>query len=391
MKKSIKKITTLTLAIIFIMTLTLNIAMAAEENIIIYVEVPEEWNEPSLWAWSEDGTNAYDAWPGEKLIEDTTNEGWYYQYVPSWVSSVIVNANEGTVQTAELKTESKDSWVVVSGPEDATVSHDQMTEGALPEGVEMITVNAYVPEEWTMPHLWAWSAPDGTNAFANWPGQELEQSADGWYSFKVPAWVNSVIVNGNLGEVQTTDVSIEAKDVWLVIEGSEEVSVSYEKPVIETPAEEMITIHAKTPSDWIMPSLWAWSAPDGTNVFPNWPGQELELIGEWYTFSVPKWVNSIILNGNVGAVQTSDISIEAKDLWVVVTDSETYEVYYEEPKTDSEEDNSSEIESTNDKETNLEEKNDEKSNTTVYIFIGVLVVALAGSGFYVQNKKKSAK
>lgn len=381
--EDMKKIISLTMVLIFVLSITMNIALAEEESIIIYANVPSDWEEPCIWAWGEDGTGVYDAWPGEKLIEDSDNEGWYYIHVPSWVTAVIINANEGGVQTSDFSTNGENSWITIKSPEEATLVNEMQTTGDLPEEVKMITVNAYVPEDWVMPNLWAWSAPDGTNAFPNWPGQELESHVDGWYSYQVPGWVNSVIVNANLGEIQTSDISIESNDVWLVVEDKDTVVVSYEKPVIEV---ETIKVHAKVPEDWILPSLWAWSAPDGTNVFPNWPGHELDEDGEWNTYSIPNWVNSIIINGNLGAVQTSDISIEPNDLWVVVTGPDAYEVYYEEPEitTEAVEDTSETTEAVEDEEVPMDEP--EKDSNVLIIMGGI--VALLAIGVVATTRKK---
>ena len=100
------------------------------------------------------------------------------------------------------------------------------------------------PAVWDSPCLWAWSAPDGTNAFASWPGEALEEGENGWLQKTVPGWINSVIVNGNEGGVQTTDISVESgKDIWLVINGPEDYTVSYEEPELaaetEAAAEEV--------------------------------------------------------------------------------------------------------------------------------------------------------
>ncbi len=382
-------------AILCLVCLPLLQVSAEEDLMIVYAQVPEDWENPCVWAWADDGTNAFEAWPGGSMKEDESNAGWYYAYVPKAAGgNVIINANEGAVQTSDHKTDSKDVWLTITDAETVEVSNEKQTQGDLPENEAMISVNVQVPEEWTMPCLWAWSAPDGTNVFANWPGQELTAQTDGWYSYEIPAWVNSVIVNGNLGEVQTSDITIEPKDVWLIITDAETYEVLYEKPVVETPAEDMITVHAKAPADWLMPCLWAWSAPDGTNVFANWPGQELtEDADGWYSYDIPNWVNSIIINGNLGEVQTTDITIEPKELWVVVTDGETYEVFYEEPAvvadTPSEPESvSSEPESVPSDSNQVESS--ENSNTMVIIIVIVVaVIAVGGIIGYTVYKKKS--
>lgn len=101
-------------------------------------------------------------------------------------------------------------------------------------------------------------------------------------------------------------------------------------------AEENFTIHAKAPSAWTTPGLWAWSAPDGTNVFSVWPGEKLnkdEANEGWFYYEIPTWANSIIINEGVdGGGQTSDVTIEGKELWITVADDFSTTVAYEAPE-----------------------------------------------------------
>ena len=58
-------------------------------------------------------------------------DGWYALEAPGWINSVIINANEGGVQTTDLSVESgKDVWVVVTDAENASVSYEQPTGDA---------------------------------------------------------------------------------------------------------------------------------------------------------------------------------------------------------------------------------------------------------------------
>ena len=179
-----------------------------EEMVPVCVSVPETWETPCLWAWADDGTNAFAAWPGEEA-DKLGDTGWYYCYVPSFVQNVIVNANAGAVQTEGVVVEAgKPVWITVAEDNTATVSYDAQTDAEIPEYVEKITVHAYVPLEWKTVNLWAWLDPDGTNAFETWPGKAMTENENGWFTARVPAWVNSIIVSGNEGSVQTEDVTI---------------------------------------------------------------------------------------------------------------------------------------------------------------------------------------
>ncbi len=306
-------------------------AAGADEMVPVVVKTPEGWEAPCLWAWADDGTNAFSAWPGEEL--EALDGGWYYAYVPGFVQNVIISANndaETPVQTEGVAVEAgKEVWITVGEDGAAAAAYESQARIDIPEYVEKFVVHAYVPLDWKTANLWAWSAPDGTNAYAEWPGLSLKEGEDGWFTGKAPVWINSIIVNGNGGEVQTGDVSVEGRELWITVYDDLTYDLVYEDP---NKTAEDITIRAKVPADWAAPCCWAWSAPDGTNAFAAWPGEALTQDGDWYTIQAPGWINSVILNANEGTVQTTDLSVEPeKDIWVVVNGPEDAAVYYEEP------------------------------------------------------------
>lgn len=403
MTKSLKKIAMFlfmfALMTAFFSTMNVN---AEEEKVAIYVQTPENWREPCVWAWDEEGNNAFAAWPGGETEEDANNAGWYYIWVPSWANHVIVNANDGSIQTSELILEGGNTWITITDPENVEVSHDALTDGDIPEYVEKFEIHANVPDNWNEPCLWAWSAPDGTNAFEAWPGNALKQDDDGWYAGKAPIWVNSIIINANEGSVQTEDISIDPAELWITVEEDGSYDFSYDDPNAVTAPD--INVYVKAPSDWLSPCLWAWSAPDGTNVFASWPGEALVEENGWLTLSVPGWINSVIVNGNEGSVQTTDISIETgKDIWLVVTGAEAYEVYYEEPavenaNTDIEETVGEEADEEDDIEkpdvsTEAQTEIQEAENTgisagMIAVIVVICIVIVGFTGFFIYKKKK---
>ncbi|MCI7171638.1 starch-binding protein, partial [bacterium] len=202
MGKSIKRIYTLLCMVAMFVMMIPSMAFAAEADetkVAINVKVPDDWQNPCVW-------------------------------VPDWANHVIVNANAGEVQTGELVLDGKDAWITVSDADNTEVSYDAQTTGDTPEYTEKFLIHAKVDDSWENPNLWAWSAPDGTNAFASWPGEALEEN-NGWLTKEIPGWVNSIIVNGNDGSVQTSDISIETeKDVWVVVTDAENYEVTYEEP-----------------------------------------------------------------------------------------------------------------------------------------------------------------
>lgn len=380
---------------------TMNVR-AEKERTAIYVQTPEDWSDPCVWAWDEEGNNAFAAWPGGETEEDVNNAGWYYIWIPSWANHVIVNANEGSIQTGELILEGGNTWITVTDTENAEVSYDALTEGDIPEYVEKFEIHTKVADSWDNPCLWAWSAPDGTNAFEAWPGEALKQGEDGWYTGKAPIWVNSIIINANEGSVQTEDISVDPAEMWITVEEDGSYDFSYDDPNAVSAPD--INVYVKAPDDWAAPCLWAWSAPDGTNVFAAWPGEPLAEENGWLTLSVPGWINSVIVNGNEGSVQTADISVDTgKDIWLVVTGAEEYELFYEEPALDdANAGNEEPAAESSDEETDLEEPDissetqaeiQETANTGMSAgMIGVIVaicVIIAGfAGYFIIRKKK---
>ena len=387
-----KKIASLITLILCLLCMPLTVFAAEPEMVPVVANVPADWESPHLWAWADDGTNAFAAWPGEAMEE--LGDGWYYCYVPNYVQNVIVNANNGTdnaTQTDGVIVEAgKAVWLTIAEDKTASVFYEAQT-GDIPEYVEKFVVHAYVPLEWKTVNMWAWSAPDGTNAFAAWPGEAMVEGENGWFTAKAPTWVNSLIVNGNEGSVQTEDISIEGKELWLTVYEDLTYDLSYEDP---EKAVENVTIYAQVPADWSTPGCWAWSAPDGTNAFAAWPGEALVLDGEWYVIEVPGWINSVIINANEGAVQTSDLSVESgKNVWVVVTDAENVEVSYEEPSGDAIQEEKPVEESVPAESTPVVEETPQVeeagNNTGLIVGIVVIVLVVAGGVAIVVKRKKN--
>ena len=390
MRKSIKRIYALLCMVVMFVMMIPAMAFAAEADetkVAINVKVPDDWQNPCVWAWDEDGNKAFEAWPGEECEATPDNEGWYYVWVPDWANHVIVNANAGEVQTGELVLDGKDAWITVSDADNAEISYDAQTTGDTPEYTEKFLIHAKVDDSWENPNLWAWSAPDGTNAFEAWPGKAMTAGEDGWYTAKAPTWVNSIIINANNGDVQTEDLSIDPAEIWVTVAEDGTADFSYTDP--EKAEIPNVTVHVKAPSDWENPNLWAWSAPDGTNAFASWPGEALEENNGWLTKEIPGWVNSIIVNGNDGSVQTSDISIETgKDVWVVVTDAENYEVTYEEPDATAIDTTATDAAAEETTTETVATENTQQSSTPVVLII-IIVIVLAVIVAAVVTKKKS--
>lgn len=374
-------------------------ADGGDDRIVVYAQVPDDWKNPCVWAWDDDGNSAFDMWPGGEMEEDKDNEGWNYIYIPSWANHIILNANKGEVQADEIVLdEAVNTWVIVNASDDVSVTTDKLTTGDIPEYVEKFAVHVRVADSWGIPFLQG-TLEDGTAAFDKEPGKEMVLDASNWYTANIPVSATSITVISNDGESKTEDIRIDAAQVWVSVEADGTYEFSYKDP--EKAAAPNITVHVTTPGDWDTPCLWAWSAPDGTGVYSTWPGEAFEEGDNgWLIKEVPGWVNSIIVNACDGSVQTSDISIDSGvDVWVVVTDKDTYDVYYEEPEvTTGNADNADEaeketdtagIDNSADGQEVAGAKRDGNSTGNALPMVGGIagVVAVAGAGVFLTKRK----
>lgn len=367
-----------------------------EDIYSVAVKVPEDWENPKVWAWSDDGKNVFDAWPGGEMEALPENEGWYYVWLPAWATHIIVNANEGEAQTGEQIVDGNPVWITMADPENTEIVYESQTEGEIPAYQAKFPVHIKV-DGWSDPALWAWSE-EGKNVFEAWPGKVLTDDGSGWHTINIPTWATNIIVNGNSGSIQTEDIIIDPAEIWVVVNGDGSYEFFYNNPDAEEVAN--ITVHVLVPSDWEAPNLWAWSAPDGTNAFTAWPGEALEDNEGWMTKEVSGWVNSIIVNGSAGTVQTSDIAIDTgKDVWLVVTDKDTYEVFYEQPQitgneqpeeTRQPENEANKPDESEKKEEEAKDNSNKNSNTLKVLLpvVGGIVIVGGAAGLLLSRKKR---
>lgn len=216
---------------------------------VIRVGAPESWASAFVWAWDDNLTNAFSAWPGMELTMGA--DGFWYGEVNAQYKNVVIAEKDGGEQTADLVVTGDENWILFGekngeGKYDATISNTAPEGFEPPEGgssteqpttppadAGSVKVHAMVPADWTQVNAWAWKTGDNTNAFEAWPGNAMTKDGD-WYVIEVPGWVDGFIVNN--GSVQTGDLTIEAgKEVWLDATDVANVGIYYEEPDIEAP------------------------------------------------------------------------------------------------------------------------------------------------------------
>lgn len=104
------------------------------------------------------------------------------------------------------------------------------------------------------------------------------------------------------------------------------ISTAANSPVTQ---KQTVTVYVQVPASWNTPGCWAWSSVTKEDAFAQWPGKSMKKDGNWYSVSVPSWVDSLVINGNNGDTQTADLSISSgKDVWVVVKSPSKVEISY---------------------------------------------------------------
>ena len=192
------------------------------------------------------------------------------------------------------------------------------------ERIPMVIIYAQVPDNWTVPGIWAWG-PRG-NAFQDWPGGIMtpDPNNPGWYFAHLPADKTGAIINDHFASEQTDDFEFNGEPIWITVNSpGDGFEVTTEQQTVGDfpPFYPLITIYAHTPEGWDSPSIWAWG-PRG-NAFENWPGgsmsADLENPG-WYFAQIPSDSTGALINANDGSVQTSDFEFTGESLWITISD-----------------------------------------------------------------------
>ncbi len=390
MKKVFKILIGLMFMFSYITLLPLTQAEESENPVLIYVELPDDWESPHIWAWDADGTGAYAnlGWPGKAMVADDDNSGWYYLYVPSGMTNIIVNANSGSIQTEAFTIGSENVWVTIQEVLDgettkyeATTNTVKATIGDLPEYVATKLIFAYVPIDWDTAGIWAWNHESGDGVFTTWPGEEMTLLDDGWFLYEIPVTANRIIINNfdtTNGE-QSVDLTVGNEDVYIRLtdlndSSKYEATISETKPVI---IEDGFKLYITVPEDWTEPCLWAWSHPDGTNLYTSWPGEKINFdqATGYYVVEIPTWVNKIIINNGIvgdGAAQTIDKDItETTDQYVYVGEADDEGKFdiliYNEPL--------------------IEENETNSNNFWIYSIVLGVVILTAGAVIFLSKRK----
>lgn len=283
----------------------------------ISFKAPEGWNDPYLWAWTnEGGANAFPgvAWPGRAMEEAA--DGWYQLAVPTRVDMVIIAANQGTetaIQSEGLLIEGKDVWFdgVTDGTannEDGTtrVTHNLTAIYAAPAGAP--AAKAYESEAYFgvhVPNAWRTANVYGVDAEGKATLIPTELDSDGYrfMGFASSKYASYYVTDGgSRTSVNFTLRKNNGNSAWFadvgeyLIDGKNEAGiVAYDtKPM---PPSDTYRLEVSVPETWTEPYLWAWNKASGVGMFSTWPGEALEKISDGkFAYDVSTTCDQIIIS-----------------------------------------------------------------------------------------------
>lgn len=283
----------------------------------ISFKAPEGWNDPYLWAWTnEGGANAFPgvAWPGRAMEEAA--DGWYQLAVPTRVDMVIIAANQGTetaIQSEGLLIEGKDVWFdgVTDGTannEDGTtrVTHNLTAIYAAPAGAP--AAKAYESEAYFgvhVPNAWRTANVYGVDAEGKATLIPTELDSDGYrfMGFASSKYASYYVTDGgSRTSVNFTLRKNNGNSAWFadvgeyLIDGKNEAGiVAYDtKPM---PPSDTYRLEVSVPETWTEPYLWAWNKESGVGMFSTWPGEALEKISDGkFAYDVSTTCDQIIIS-----------------------------------------------------------------------------------------------
>ena len=275
----------------------------------VYFFNTENWDTVYTYGWLDDGEQLFGGWPGTVAVNE--GSGWWRADIKTSKEisayNVIFNNGAGiqTVNVEGITPATKDIYCTV----DAENSNGQLVvkrfsskeaaENALGVSGSFTTAYFYNAEGWDKVCVYTW----GATTMGDWPGKELTQDEDGWYSVVLPAGpsedLNIIFNNGNNGK-QTNDMKISDMKYRFILNNGiiyQKYGSKKEAMAAIAGAEEVtyttISFYNEMADDanWQNVYLYVFGGNNGeyNNLVGTWPGKlmEKEEGTDWVTAQVP--------------------------------------------------------------------------------------------------------
>ena len=216
----------LSFIMVFAMMLTMLPAsvFSVEGTITLYFRNDWCWSDVRAYAWDSGEATLLGSWPGEAMTF-VENDGTYDIYsieVPASATGIIFNGlkddGSGTRDQSPDITGFADGNAYYmhwnNGNQCSTFDYTPPASGGnvgdIPTGEDCtVTLHFGNTVGWEKVNLYTW-IPGGNTLSGNWPGTQLIQSDDGFYSytFTVPSGSNVNFIYSNGSDSQTVDLNL---------------------------------------------------------------------------------------------------------------------------------------------------------------------------------------
>lgn len=196
------------------------------------------WDGANIYYWGATPTGAVadTSWPGEAMTSE--GDGWFgYEFAGVDALSLIFNYDGS--QTDNLSRTTGEWWYANDTWFDHAPSADELNSGEEPTEEPTTedttgTIKIWFYSPWDGANLYYWGAADLDAV--EWPGVEMKDEGNGWYSYELKATEVNLIFNYD-GE-QTGDLSITAGEFWYVGDSWYETQNEAKEAVKELYGEE---------------------------------------------------------------------------------------------------------------------------------------------------------
>lgn len=112
MKKIVKKFAVaILLAMMTVIMIPFSVA-AEEDTYTVYVDVPDSWGTPNIWAWTDSNVNVFDNWPGEPM--EDAGDGLYVAELPKTALNILFNYKGDEHKTRDIKVTGQNCKIVIN-------------------------------------------------------------------------------------------------------------------------------------------------------------------------------------------------------------------------------------------------------------------------------------
>jgi len=154
---------------------------------------PNGYTSPEVYFWGATPSSQTTTWPGETMTAEA--DGWYSYTIGNAACSNLIFSNNGASQTADLY-RCGEGWYM-----DGTWYDD------LPGTSAGLTIHYQKPSGWGTAKMHYWNVTPSSVAGTTWPGAQMTNDGNGWWSYTIAdATCASIVFNDN-GGAQTGDLS----------------------------------------------------------------------------------------------------------------------------------------------------------------------------------------